>query len=89
MYKELSTEHLENIRKIIDEIAYCMARVNGGMEAIRLLYPYAHNEPDMMRASQTLSQMTTGNGFQLAVYFRLLSENMGKELESRKKNNAL
>lgn len=82
-HRTISTEHLLNIRKIVDDMAMQAALLRGEAEALRLLFPdfmTAQSRMDIYNAAC----LTTGN-VPLAIQLAEISKEIGIELENRKK----
>lgn len=83
-YTLLSSEHLLNIRKIIDNMAMQAAQLSGGAEALRLLYPAFMNSQNHMDIYNTAKFMNAGSNYPLPIYLTEISKEIGIELENRK-----
>lgn len=84
MFQLVSTDHLVNIRKIIDDMALNAAQLQGSAEALRLLFPDFMNNMDNGRIYQSIRQAMGGNGLPLPIWLTEISRLAGEELEKRK-----
>ncbi len=83
MMDEYSTEQLIAARKVLDDMLENVARLIGGMEAIRILFPFMSNVPEYWTYQQQLRNAIQGQmGMPL---FKGGSDMIGAELEKRKK----
>lgn len=85
-FQNISTTHLENSQKFIDEMAALSARMHGMKEAMDFLLPgEIVNSSDYANLHTALSIYVSGNGMPIAIALRAWSELIEKELQKRGK----
>lgn len=88
MMEKMSLEHLENLRKLVDEMSYCLARVTGCLEAIQLIYPQFENSQDLIRFRQNYYSLMFGPSLRPAFGITLFSERIGEIIKEKENKNA-